>query len=85
MIDIILSSPLMWLYLLYVAALLVAFVGRGNPDPLARPKDGDEQRRPRTWSAAGCHEVAPLREVQAACSAEYAARFSAAIRRIRNA
>jgi hypothetical protein len=48
MADILLSSPLVWLYLLYVTALVIAYFCAGHPNPSGREED-----RRRCWSGRG--------------------------------
>jgi hypothetical protein len=48
MADILLSSPLVWLYLLYLAALVIAHFCAGRPNPSGREED-----RRGCWSGRG--------------------------------
>jgi hypothetical protein len=44
MSDLLISSTLMWLYVLYIGAMLVAIFCTGRPDQPARPKGGVGRR-----------------------------------------
>jgi hypothetical protein len=70
-----LSSPLVYLFLLHVAALLLASFWPGKSTPRGRA-DGFP------GPTAG-RDLLPVRELAASCSAEYSARFAQAIKRIR--
>jgi hypothetical protein len=99
MSDILVSSPLMWLYAFYVLAMVLAILWPGRH---TRPKDA-ARRRPEQrihrpgplragdaslparrfdWDQGG-RELSSVRGLRAACFAEYAARFSIAIKKIR--
>jgi hypothetical protein len=91
--EIFLSSPMILIFVLYVAALLLIALAPGTSDPEGRaapvarrppPSGGDlSLPAPRLMGWKGYRELLPVRELKASCAAEYAARFSAAIERAR--
>ena len=60
MADILLSSPLVWLYLLYVAALVIAHFCAGHSNPSGRKQD-----RRRGWSGWGIRRKEQAEDGQA--------------------
>jgi hypothetical protein len=86
MAEVLLSHPLIPLYLVYVVALFVAFMCRRPSNGPAR--DGDGKRRvPQPGNRCRQEKVGPelqfVRELGSSCAAEYTTRYSSAIRRIR--
>jgi hypothetical protein len=100
MAQIVLSSPLFHVYLIWLGALLLAafWSGQGTSSRRAAPRPrGGEQSRDRLqttlshWptlpgsrlpGTGASRDRLPVRELRAACSAEYEARFSQAIKQI---
>jgi hypothetical protein len=91
--EIFLSSPVIHVFVLYVAALLLVIVWPRQSDPPGRAERGARPPTPgghdpslpvrRFIWGTRYREVLPVRQLTAACSAEYAARFSAAVERAR--
>jgi hypothetical protein len=92
--DVLLSSPLVVGYVLYIAALLVVIFWSGRPNSPERGGsahrsgmrgNGDRNYPARRfiWAQAG-RMLLPVQELKASCSAEYSALFATAIKRIRN-
>jgi hypothetical protein len=79
--DILLSNPLVLLYSLYVAALLVVSLWprRSTPPP------AESQKPPLRFERdSRGHGERALQDLEASCVSEYSSRFSGAIKRIRN-
>jgi hypothetical protein len=86
MAEILLSHPLVQLYLVYVVALFIVFMFRRPSSGPVRKEDG-KRRIPepgeRFRQEKTGQELPLVREAGRSCAAEYAARYSSAIRRVR--
>jgi hypothetical protein len=84
--DILLSHPLIQLYLVYAGALLLVFFWRRPSNLPAREGDGRRgvpQPGSRFRQEKIGRELPFVRELGESCAAEYTARYSSAIKRIR--
>jgi hypothetical protein len=86
MLEILLSHPLIQLYLVYVVALFLVFMCRRPSNGPVR-KGAGKRRVPEPGNRHRQEKVGPelpfVRELGSSCAAEYTARYSAAIQRIR--